>query len=246
MVLNARPVNLQAMLRRYLSVFPAVLVISILMDESALAQYSTPPATAAELEQIYNVSIEKRTSNIVAQLAFSDPTRSTKVHDTIMAQYRALRARDQAIDTMFKELAKDAPGVESNRVVLLPLLSKSLHERFLAKLSAELTPEQIETVKDQMTYNKVKVTYDAYCQIISGLTEKEKAMILQELKLAREEAIDGGSASEKAVIFQKYKDQINAALAAGGHDVAKAFRDWEAKEALIRKTAEAGNLQVTP
>ena len=48
-----------------------------------------------------------------------------------------------------------------------------------------------------MTYNKVKVTYDAYAVIIPGLTDSDKAKILDLLKTAREKAMDGGSSSEK-------------------------------------------------
>jgi Protein of unknown function (DUF3826) len=112
-----------------------------------------------------------------------------------------------------------------------------LHDQFLAKLSAVLTPEQIEKVKDRMTYNKVKVTYDAYCSIVPDLTDSEKAKIQEQLMLAREEAMDGGSAPEKSEIFQKYKNQINAYLTSGGHDVAKAFKDWDAKQDLAKKSA---------
>jgi len=84
-------------------------------------------------------------------------------------------------------------------------------------------------VKELMTYHKVKVTYEAYCQIVPGLTDAEKARILELLRQAREEAIDGGNAPEKSAIFQKYKDQINAYLNAQGLDTAKAFQDWLAK-----------------
>lgn len=224
-------------MRRRISI-PLILAFTVLVTHPAAAQYSTPPATAAELEQAYSVAIEKRTSNILTHLELKDPAVASKVHDVIMAQYRALRSRDQAIDTMLKELSKDAPGAETNRATLISMFSKPLHARFLAKLSADLTPAQIESIKDQMTYNKVKVTYDAYCAIVTGLTDQEKARILDSLKVAREEAIDGGSADEKSAIFQKYKDEINAYLIKNGHDVAKDYREWEAKEALIRKTAD--------
>ena len=102
------------------------------------------------------------------------------------------------------------------------MLSQQLHTQFLPACPADLTPAQIEQVKDRMTYNKVKVTFDAYCEIVPKLTEAEKAKILEALKAAREEAMDGGSADEKTAIFQKYKDQINAMLSANGHDVATA------------------------
>jgi Spy/CpxP family protein refolding chaperone len=80
-----------------------------------------------------------------------------------------------------------------------------------------------------MTYNKVKVTYEAYGVIVPSLTDAEKAKILELLKAAREEAMDGGNAPEKSAIFQKYKNQLNAYLDAQGHDTAKAFADWTAK-----------------
>ena len=117
--------------------------------------------------------------------------------------------------------------------------SKPLHEKFLATLAENLTPEQVEQVKDGMTYKKVKVTYDAYCAIVPALTDADKAQILEQLKLAREEAMDGGNANEKSDIFQKYKQHINDYLNAHGHDTVKAFKDWEAQQEAAKKTVEA-------
>ena len=190
----------------------------------------TEPFTSAEREEIYAQTIEKRATNILGALALNDADKSGRVRDAIKAQYRSLRARDEALDTMFSTLAKNAPGVESNRGAVVKILSKQLHGQFVSKLSADLTPAQIEEVKDKMTYNKVKVTYDAYCEIVPKLTDAEKANILEHLKVAREEAIDGGSADEKTAIFQTYKDKINAMLDANGHNVSQAIRDWEAKQ----------------
>ena len=152
------------------------------------------------------------------------------MQDAIKAQYRSLRARDEALDTLFASLANNAPGVESNRSDVARILSRQLHAKFVTKLAADLTPEQLELVKDQMTYNKVKVTYDAYCEIVPKLTESEKGKILEPLKAAGEEAMDGGSADEKTAIFQKHKDSINAMLDANGHNVSKAIKDWEIKQ----------------
>lgn len=202
-------------------------------SQSARCQ-SSPPFTAEEREAIYTTTIDKRTCAITELLSLTDVNKSNAVHQTIMAQYRALRARDAAVDGMIYALQRDIPGVDSNRNAVVQLLSKRLHTDFLTKLAGELSPAQIELVKNKMTYNKVQVTYDAYCQIVPGLTDQEKAMILDSLKLAREEAIDGGSADEKSAIFQKYKDQINGRLSAGGHDVAKATQEWEAKQAAAK------------
>jgi hypothetical protein len=203
---------------------------------SAAAQYSMPPGSAEEVEATYNTSIENRAAGIIKLLNLTDPVKSAQVHDIIITQYRTLKARDAAIDSL---LALEGKEINySNRARLLFSESKPLHDQFLARLAADLTPEQVLIVKDAMTYNKVQVTYDAYCSIIPGLTDTDKAEILTGLKQAREEAMDGGSAGEKSAIFQKYKDRLNDYLNAHGHDVAKAYKDWEAKQQAASKPAD--------
>ena len=63
------------------------------------------------------------------------------------------------------------------------------------------------------------------------------------LKQAREEAMDGGNAGEKSAIFQKYKDQINDYLNSHGHDVAKAYKDWEARQQAANKSQDESRHQ---
>ncbi|HEY5346308.1 MAG TPA: DUF3826 domain-containing protein [Verrucomicrobiae bacterium] len=205
----------------------AILIAVIGFTRTASAQMSTPAATDAEKETFYATTIENRVVDILKVLNLSDAAKSNAVHEILVAQYHDLRVRDAAIDTRLKVDGKEVNY--ANRAPLLAAQAQPQHDQFLAKLAENLTPEQVEQVKDLMTYHKVKVTYDAYCVIISGLTDAEKAKILELLKAAREEAIDGGNSPEKSAIFQKYKNQINAYLDAQGHDTAKAFQDWIAK-----------------
>ena len=198
-----------------------------IFNQTVFAQASTTAPTEAEKEVFYATTIENRTVDILKLLNLDDAAKSNAVHDILVAQYHELRVRDAAIDTRLRVEGKEISY--ANRAEQLAAQSKPLHDAFLAKLAASLTPEQVEQVKDLMTYNKVKVTYDAYGAIVPGLTDVEKAKILELLKLAREEAMDGGSAPEKSAIFQKYKDQINGYLDAQGHDTAKAFKDWAEK-----------------
>jgi Protein of unknown function (DUF3826) len=219
--------------------FFALLSVAVLVYVNAAAAdtrvvASTPPATASELEAVYNTAIEIRTDDILKALALNDAAKSNRVHDIIIAHYRALRTRDAIIDARLKLIGK--PINYANRAPDLEIASKPLHKQFLAQLATVLTPAQIDTVKDKMTYDKVKFTYDAYCAIVPGLTDADKAKILELLKAAREEAMDGGNAPEKSAIFQKYKDQINAYLNAHGHDVAQAYRVWNVKHPGERDT----------
>lgn len=217
------------MRNRFLAI-SSLLLGATFFTQFANAQMSTPPATPAEIEAMYTSSIESRTDDILKALALTNSAAASRVHDLIIAQYRVMRSRDDLINAKLEAMGKDIDY--ENRASELEAQSKLLHQHFFDQLAKVLTPAQIDTVKDKMTYNKVKVTYDAYNNIIPKLTETDKAKIMELLKAAREKAVDGGSATEKSEIFQQYKNQINDYLNAHGHDVAKAYKDWETKQAV--------------
>jgi hypothetical protein len=91
-----------------------------------------------------------------------------------------------------------------------------LHDKFLSHLAANLTPEQVDQVKDKMTYGKVQFTLAGYLAQYPNLSAANQNAILDLLKQAREEAMDGGSAGEKTLIFQRYKGKINNYLSKQG------------------------------
>jgi Protein of unknown function (DUF3826) len=207
-------------------------------DSSSL---STPPVSADEVNAAYDIAVEKRTLKVMQALAITDPAKSNKVQMLIIANYHALRARDEAIDDSLSGLSPDSSEWHAQKNAMILAMCQPFHDRFVAALSGELTPDQIETIKDQLTYGKVKFTYDAYCSIIPGLTDEEKAKILDLLKQAREAAMEGGSSGEKNMIFQQYKDQINAYLKAQGIDVDKAIHDWTRQQKALQKTSGGTN-----
>jgi hypothetical protein len=219
-------------IKRKLLAVSSILAGATLLTQSASAQMSTPPASSAEKEALYTTSIEGRTADILKPMGLTNAATSNTLHDLIIAQYRVMRSRDELINAKLEAMGKEI--CYTNRAADLEAESKLLHEHFFVQLGKYLTPQEIEQVKDKMTYNKVKITYDAYNNIVPGLTDSDKAKIMELLIAAREKAVDGGSASEKSEIFQAYKDQINDYLNAHGHDVAKAYKDWEAKQAVAQ------------
>lgn len=190
---------------------------------------SIPPIEKTEApkeEAAYTEAIEKRTSDILAVLELKDAAKVTAVHDAIMAQYRALKDWQKENQAKLKEL-NHAKGDEAKAEInSIMATRKNLHDKFFSKLDESLSPGQVEKVKDKLTYNKVKVTYDSYCEIINNLTDEEKGKVLELLKEARELAVDGTSAEEKTAIFQKYKGRINNYLSKQGHDVKQAYKDF--------------------
>ena len=100
------------------------------------------------------------------------------------------------------------------------------HFGFISDLSIYLNQEEIDKVKDVMTYDVVKVTYDAQCEMIPSLTEEEKEQIMAWLIEARELAIDAESSNKKHEVFGKYKGRINNYLSARGYDLTKEREEW--------------------
>ena len=100
------------------------------------------------------------------------------------------------------------------------------HYGFLADLSLYLTPQEVETVKNVMTFNVVKVTYEAQCDMIPTLKDEEKQQIMAWLIEARELAIDAESSKKKHEVFGKYKGRINNYLSKRGYDLMKEREEW--------------------
>lgn len=100
------------------------------------------------------------------------------------------------------------------------------HNGFLTDLSLYLKPQEIDKVKDVMTFDVVKVTYEAQCDMIPTLKEEEKQQIMAWLIEARELAIDAESSKKKHEVFGKYKGRINNYLAKRGYDLTKEREAW--------------------
>jgi CRISPR/Cas system CMR-associated protein Cmr5 small subunit len=168
-------------------------------------------SATADAEAKYTTAIEGRTADILKVLALNDAGKAAKVHDIIIAQYRALNAWHNENDPKLKAAKGDTNAVAEIRASL-----KTLHDKFLSQLGDNLALEQVEQVKDKMTYGKVQFTYAGYVAQYPSLSEENKLEILALLKQAREEAMDGGSAQEKTAIFQRYKGKINNYLSKQG------------------------------
>jgi hypothetical protein len=183
---------------------------------SAPAFAADPNSTSAPVDANYTKAIEGRAADILKILALTDPHQVATVHDLIVAQYGALKAWHSANDSRLKSERADTNAVAQIRASL-----KTLHDRFLAGLAGQLSPAQIDQVKDKLTYGKVQFTFAGYRLQYPALTDADQQKILELLKQAREEAMDAGSAAEKTAVFQRYKGKINNYLSHQGLHPAK-------------------------
>jgi len=187
----------------------------------------------------YTQVLEERARKIVDTLRIEDTVRARQVQDLIADQYRNLSMLHDARDAQIKVIQSQAGNnPESAKLAIQALkdmaqtLQDQLHIRYLLKLSALLTPAQVDQVKDGMTYGIVQVTYNSYLDMLPQLTEQQKATIMAYLVEAREIAMDAGSSSEKHQCFDKYKGRINNYLSDQGYDLKKASQERKARSQI--------------
>jgi len=182
----------------------------------------------------YTKTITERAAKIVATLGINDSKKAEKVTGIIRDQYSNLNDIYTARDLEAKEIKeknkdnkvlRDSALAKQNRMVDASLAK--LHKKYINKLAAQLNDEQVEGVKNGMTYGVLPLTYKAYQEEILTLTGEQKKQILVWLTEAREHAMDAESSDKKHAWFGKYKGRINNYLSAAGYDLKKEGIEWE-------------------
>jgi len=179
----------------------------------------------------YVNSILGRSKKIVDKLGLQDTNSEREVTYIIANRYFELNDIYEVRDSLVKIAKETLKGDEKQISIKVAENEKDSklyrsHFAFPAALSLFLDEEQIAAVKDGMTYNVVKVTYDATLDMIPSLKEEEKAQIMAWLIEARELAIDAENSKKKHEVFGKYKGRINNYLSKRGYDLVKEREEW--------------------
>lgn len=180
----------------------------------------------------YVESIVKRSQKIVDKLGVQDAKVAEDVRNVIANRYFTLNDIYEVRDVKVKQIKESGlTGDAKNDALKVAEEVKDaalyrIHFAFPANLSLFLNEEQIEAVKDGMTYGVLKITYDSHLDMIPSLKKEEKAQIYAWLKEAREFAIDAENSDRKHACFGKYKGRINNYLAKRGYDLKKEREEW--------------------
>ncbi|MBQ7420892.1 MAG: DUF3826 domain-containing protein [Prevotella sp.] len=204
---------------------------ALFMLLSLSVQAQTVALDSACRDADYVRTILGRSQKIVDALQLQDAVRQQNVLNVISNRYFKLNDIYENYDEKVakaKELAdKELAGQQ--RIAAANWRDAQLykhHFEFAADLANYLTDEQIEAVKDGLTYGVVPKTYQAHLEMIPTLSETEKLQILNWLKEAREFAIDAPDSKSKHAWFGKYKGRINNWLAKRGYDLTKEREAW--------------------
>ena len=180
----------------------------------------------------YVESIVNRSQKIVDKLGLTDAKVAEDVCNVIANRYFELNDIYEIRDAKVKNVKESGlTGDAKNEALKAAENEKDAalyrsHFAFPASLSLFLNEEQIEAVKDGMTYGVVKVTYEATLDMIPSLKEEEKVQIYAWLVEAREFAMDAENSNKKHAAFGKYKGRINNYLAKRGYNLTKEREEW--------------------
>lgn len=198
------------------------LLLALLLSPLAALADDQPPPPPPELVQ--------RAGKIVAKLDLSDPAQATRLTELVARHYAALavvhQSRDNALQLAQANPDKTAANQQAHqaREVATGRLATQ-HFAFIARLSAELTPAQVDLIKDGMTYGVAPNTFRVYQQMLPDLTPEQRTQIHAWLLEAREHAMQAGSSEEKHGWFGKYKGRINNFLSKAGYDMKAAEKN---------------------
>ncbi len=210
-------------------------ITAILFFLLATPSFSQEAFDPAKMDPAYTNTLVKRVDKFLVDLNIRDEAQYDRVRDMVVRQYQEInwleenteaKIKDLKAQTEMETVLRDAKtdAVKSKLEVEL----FRLHTRFIAGLQTELTPEQVDKIKDGMTYGVLERTYNGYLNLLPELTPEQRRYILGNLLTARELAMDKGSSDEKHATFGKFKGRINNYLSWLGYDMKKA--EMEAKE----------------
>ena len=190
--------------------FPVILVgLVILVSLDAQAQ--TVSLNAEGLDSAYVESIVKRSQKIVDGMNINDGSKAENVRNIIANRYFLLNK--------IHEANKDNAAQRDSELY-------KHHFELVSALSLFLNEEQIDAVKDGMTFGRLKRDYNATLDMIPSLTDEEKAQVLIWLKEAREYAMDAADSKGKHYWFDKYRGRTNNWLSTRGYDLKKERDEW--------------------
>ena len=193
-----------------------VLFAAILSLLTLTVSAQTVALNSDGLDTAYVQNIVKRSQKIVDGLNLSNAQQAEAVRNIIANRYFLLNQIHEAnkdnADKRDAELYKH-------------------HFELQSALSLYLNDEQIDAVKDGMTFGRLKRDYNAQLDMIPTLTDEEKAQVLIWLKEAREYAMDAANSKGKHFWFDKYRGRTNNWLSARGYDLKKERDNWMKRNA---------------
>ena len=215
-------------MRKKVALYSLLIGVCLLLSGVVDAQQSSQDEAA------YLQTITLRANKIVQALSVTDSTLFYQVQNMVANQYAAIKNVHDNFNKKAKEETANATSIEAERMAAL----KVQHNLFIASLSSVLSVQQIDLIKDGMTYGVLPKTFKGYEEMILTLTPAQKNQIYAYLIEAREFAMDAESSEKKHAWFGKFKGKINNYLSAEGYDMKKEGIAWKERIAAQQNNSK--------
>ena len=188
------------------------------------------------LDAKYVESIIGRSQKIVDALQLADAAKAENVRNIIANRYFLLNGIHEACNQQKQWAKENLQNAEQKHVMEDAEQQRDAalykhHFELQSALSYYLNDEQIDAVKDGMTFGRLKRDYNATLDMIPSLTDEEKLQVLIWLREAREFAMDAADSKGKHAWFDKYRGRTNNWLSARGYDLKKERDAWMKRNA---------------
>jgi hypothetical protein len=200
---------------------------NVFKDDSGQANYrkthklkkDTP---AGAIDDATRKKVDQKAAKIVESLNLADAEKAAKVK-AIAADWLAVmtawhKEHDAELNRLWGEWDKaravvpkdEFPGeVIANQIDAVYASLKPAYRDYIKRLSAELTAEQIDAIKEGWSRSPGMMrTYNAYLEIVPNLTAKDKEVIKARMLLAREAAMLTDSDKEIVAIYKRHKVKV--------------------------------------
>jgi len=178
-----------------------------------------------------NAEVEKKAAEWSAGLKLSDAEKEKRVTAAITTHLKTIRDWNNThpsstVPAGINPATGNKLSDMDRQIIANSAMPATVHKDLMDALNKDLTPDQVEYILDQYTIGKVAFTMKGYKAIVTDLKPEEEAKILENLKQAREQAIDYKSIKQVSAIFEIYKTKCEQYLNSNGrnwHELFKAY-----------------------
>ncbi|MGX5687857.1 DUF3826 domain-containing protein [Arcticibacter tournemirensis] len=214
-------------------VLGAAMLSTVLLGSSTFcqAQQVQTAVMSADAKVKSDADQEKKAAEWVASLNLNDPAKENRVKSVVATHLKTIRDwhNDHPFTTVPAGI-NPATGIKlsdlDRQVIANSAMPSAVHKSLMDGLRNDLTEEQVEAILDKYTVGKVAFTLKGYKAIVPDLKPEEEAVILKNLKLAREQAVDFKNMNQISAIFEIYKTKCEQYLNSNGRNWKQLFKDY--------------------